>query len=105
QVAAVGHGLLRVEEQVQQRLLEHLAIEAYRRQVGGKQANDVDAALFRGWRVELDQFVEDVGEVAGMAFEFADAGEAEKVVGDVNEPFEFAVEALDFGGGAFFARS
>ena len=44
ELPAVGHRLLGVEDQVQQRPAERLAVEHHARQVGIEIANDLDAA-------------------------------------------------------------
>ena len=104
QLAAVGHGLLGVEHQVEQALLEQVAVEVHRRQVGG--GNHLISMLFcrGGGREEVDQSRRRPRRAAvGSVVEFLDAGEAEEVVGEIDELLALAVEPRDAVEGAALA--
>ena len=60
ELASLGHGLLRVEKQVQERLFEQVAIQVHGRQVRGEVALDVDVVLSRAGREEIDNFLNDL---------------------------------------------
>ena len=60
ELASLGHGLLGVEKQVQERLFEQVAIQVHGRQVRGEVALDVDVVLSRGGREEIDNFLNDL---------------------------------------------
>ncbi len=103
QFAAAGHGLLGVEQEVQERLFEHLLIQADRRQVGGQVALDVDVGRARRRAEEVVHLLDDLGDVRGQQVEVLDAGEAQEVVGHLDEALAFVLQALDAGQGAALA--
>ena len=49
QLPALGHRLLGVEHQVQQRPVKALAVQEHRGQVAGQIIDDLDAGLLRPW--------------------------------------------------------
>ncbi len=102
--AAVGHRLFGVQHQVQKALLEQVAVEVHRRQVGGREPLDLDVVLPRGRGQEVDHPRDDGVERRRLGGEVVDAGEAEKVGREIDEFLAFAGEPRDAVEGAALAR-
>ena len=95
QLPAVGHRLLGVEDQVQQRLPKRLAVEHHARQLGIEIAHDLDARLLGLGREELEHVVDLVVQVRRLQMQPPHLGEVEKIVEQRLQPLALAADDLD----------
>src|SRR5439155_26431892 len=80
-----------------------IAVEANGRQFGGQVAADVDVGLLGRRHEEVDQFLDDIGQVARLTVEVGDTGETKEIIGYFDEAFVLGAESLDLRQGAFLA--
>src|SRR5262249_31797547 len=104
QFSTVGHRLLRIEQQIQQRLLEHLAIQSYLGEIGREVTFDVDSLASRHRSKEIAHLLDHHEEIVGDRLQILGAGEFEEVIGQIDEAIAFADEAIDAIQSAAFAR-
>ena len=95
QLAPGGHGVLGVEHQVQQGLLEQVGVESDRRQIGGELGPHHDRLGRRMGLVEVADLLDDLVEVHEFQLQVLDAGEAEEVLEDAMQPEDLVLEPLD----------
>ena len=98
QLPAVGHGLLGVEHQVDQRAVKRLAVQQHAGQVGIEVADDLDVRLVRlGARRSRAPAATCAFRSEASSRTRADLGEVQKVVEQVLQPLALVLHHRDLG--------
>ena len=95
QLAAGGHGVLGVQDQVQEGLLEQVGIDPGRGQVGREVGADHDPLGRRVRLVEVAELIDDRVQVGRLELQVLHPGEPEEVLEDVAEPMDLVLQPFD----------
>src|SRR5262249_18500936 len=95
ELAAIGHRLLGIEDDVQERLFEQLSVEANGREIRREIALDIDMALPGRGGKEVNQLFDHFAQGAGLGVEILHAGKAKKIVGNIDQVVAFGLQSLN----------
>ena len=96
QLAAGGHGVFGVQDQVQEGLLEQVAIDADQRQVGARsECGSRSPWSPRVRLVEVAELVDDRVQVGRLELQVLHPGEPEEVLEDAVQPMDLVLQPLD----------
>ncbi len=95
QLAPAGHRVLGVQDQVQERLLEQVAIELDQGQVAGKRGADHDPLGCRVRLVEISQLVDDRVQVGRLELQLLHPGEPQEALENAMQPVDFGPKPLE----------
>jgi len=105
QLPPVGHGLRRVQHQIQHRLLQQRPIHKHFGDIDWEKLGELDIGSLEGRLGDFEDFLEEAGEVSGFEANVHGTGEIEKTFDDGVEAIDFLVENLNglLGGGIALA--
>jgi hypothetical protein len=89
-----GHRLVRIEHQVEQRLLKHLALERQRGKIGRNVGLDLDTGLTRCRGEKIDYLIDDGRDTGRCQLQVLDVGETQHVIGEIDELLALGLDAL-----------